>query len=340
MLSPLGAGLINQTFLVSVGGKRFVLQRVNALFPPAIHDNIRAVTTALVQAGLVTPTLVPTNDGHPCLELPSEKAGERLSVWRLMTHVDGVSFDVASGAAQAHAAGALVARFHAALDGLSHSFSASRGDVHNTARHLEHLRQSTASHQGHRLFAQVAPLADRILTGARSLSALPSLPPRICHGDLKFNNLIFAGPNAPERDRAVCLIDLDTVGPLALAYELGDAWRSWCNRNGENDERADLDLGVFEASLDGYREGLGRGLAQDERRALLLGPEWISLELATRFAADALVESYFGFDPGQFPGRGEHNLVRATGQWSLHQALVATRARRAQLLGVTEPALR
>ena len=336
MLSPLGAGLINQTFLVSLGGKRFVLQRVNALFPPAIHDNIRAVTAALVQAGLVTPTLVPTNDGHPCLELPPEKAGDKPSVWRLMTHVDGVSFDVVSGPAQAHAAGALVARFHAALDGLSHSFSAPRVDVHDTPRHLENLRQSTASHQAHRLFAKVAPLADRILAGARSLPALPSLPPRICHGDLKFNNLLFAGPDAAGRDRAVCLIDLDTVGPLALAYELGDAWRSWCNRSGEDHEQADLDLDLFEASLDGYRQGLGRGLAQDERRALLLGPEWISLELAARFAADALAESYFGWDPNRFVGRGEHNLVRANGQWSCSPPGAGrTRARRARLLGVT-----
>ena len=65
-----------------------------------------------------------------------------------------------------------------------------------------------------------------------------------------------------------------------------------------------------------------------------LGVEWISLELAARFAADALFESYFGWDPARFPGRGEHNLVRARGQWSMHQALVATRAERAGMLGV------
>ncbi len=149
---------------------------------------------------------------------------------------------------------------------------------------------------------------------------------------LKFNNILFAGRQPPDDTRAVCLIDLDTCGPQSLAYELGDAWRSWCNRAGEDDVDARLDLDVFRASLDGYLAGLGRPLAADERSGLLLGVEWISLELAARFAADALAESYFGWDATRFPGRGEHNLVRARGQWSLHQALLASRAARAALL--------
>ena len=81
----------------------------------------------------------------------------------------------------------------------------------------------------------------------------------------------------------------------------------------------------------------GPNLPEDERRALLLGPDWISLELAARFAADALNESYFGWNPERFAGRGEHNLVRARGQLSLHRAFVETRPKRARLLAVSVP---
>jgi hypothetical protein len=95
---------------------------------------------------------------------------------------------------------------------------------------------------------------------------------------------------------------------------------------------ASLDLEILGASLRGYVAGLGRALTADERARLLLGVEWVSLELAARFAADALFESYFGWDATRFAGRGEHNLVRARGQWSLHEALVATRAERAGML--------
>ena len=45
--------------------------------------------------------------------------------------------------------------------------------------------------------------------------------------------------------------------------------------------------------------------------------ETVSLELASRFAADAILDSYFGWDATRFPSRRAHNLVRARGQFSL-----------------------
>lgn len=323
---PFGAGLINETFLVAAGAARYVLQRVNPIFPAAIHENILVVTRRLEAAGLATPRLVPTRDGHPCLDLGPD------GVWRALTFVDGVSHDRVGSAAQARAAGELVARFHAALADLRHTFVGLRVGVHDTPRHLERLRAAVATHSGHRLHAAVEPLAAAILAGAAALPPLPLLRDLVGHGDLKFNNVLFAGAEPPARERALCLIDLDTVGPVSLAYELGDALRSWCNLSGEDRTEATLDLQVLAAALDGYAAGRGRALEPGERRALLGGPEWVSLELAARFAADALVEDYFGWDPARFPGRGEHDLHRARGQWSLHQAFVASRPARAALL--------
>ncbi len=326
-VTRLGTGLINRSYLLSrADGARAVLQAVSPIFPPEIQGNIVAVTERVAAAGLVTPRLLPARDGRPYLMTP---AG---TVWRLQTHIDGVTFDVVGGPAQARAAGALVGRFHAAVDGLVHEFTGMRVGVHDTPRHLARLDEAVAAHAGHRLAGVVRPLAQAIRAAAAPLPPLPTLPPRICHGNLKFNNILFAGTQAPDDARAIALIDLDTVGPLPLAFELGDAWRSWCNRAGEDEVNAALDLEIMGASLDGYRAGLGRALGADERRALVLGVEWVSLELAARFAADALAESYFGWNPSRFPGRGEHNLVRARGQWSLHQALVATRDARAAML--------
>jgi Ser/Thr protein kinase RdoA (MazF antagonist) len=326
---PFGAGLINTTWLVEAGAARAVLQRVNPIFPAAIHENIRAVTERLAAAGLVTPRLLPTRAGALCLDLGA--AG----LWRAMSLVEGVCHEVVATPAQAHSAGALVARFHAALAGLRHAFVGMRVGVHDTPRHLERLAEALGRHAGHRLHGPVAALAGEVLAGAAALPRLPDLPPVTGHGDLKFNNILFAGAVPPASEEARCLIDLDTVGPVLLAYELGDAWRSWCNRSGEDQSEAVLDLEVFRASLAGYRAGLGRPLTEAERRALLLGVEWVSLELTARFAADALAESYFGWDATRYPGRGEHNLVRARGQWSLHRALGRGRGERARELGVS-----
>jgi Ser/Thr protein kinase RdoA (MazF antagonist) len=328
-VARIGGGLINRSFLLtSTGGARAVLQAVNAIFPPEMHGNIVAVTDRLAAAGLVTPCLLPTRNGRPYV------AADDGGIWRLLSFIDGVSFDVVGSGAQARAAGELVGRFHAAVDGMTHAFVGMRVGVHDTPRHLARLEEAVATHPAHRLFADVRPLARAIRDGAAGLPQLPALPPLIGHGDLKFNNILFAGRQPPDDTRAICLIDLDTVGPQALAFELGDAWRSWCNRAGEDDVNAVLDLEILRASLDGYVTGLGRAISADEGRALLLGVEWVSLELAARFAADALFESYFGWDPARFAGRGEHNLVRARGQWSLHQALLATRDARAAMLGL------
>jgi Ser/Thr protein kinase RdoA (MazF antagonist) len=324
---PFGGGLINQTYLVEEGVHKFVLQKVNAIFDAAVHENIEAVTAHLERQGMATPRLIRTGAGELCLELGAE------GVWRVLTHMDGISHDVIGSPVQARAAGGLVGRFHRALDDFHYAFVGQRTGVHDTPAHLQRLQTALDEHSQHRLFSEVEPLAAAILQAAARLPPLPQMPDRTGHGDLKFNNVLFSS-TASASGQPLCLIDLDTVGAVSLAFELGDAWRSWCNRSGENNPSAAFDFGIFEASLAGYCEGLGRPPTQLERRALLLGLDWVSVELAARFAADALNESYFGWDPARFPGRGEHNLLRARGQFSLHEAVLASRPMRAKLLQV------
>lgn len=327
-ISPLGRGLINQTFLLTTERERFVLQRLAPIFAAEINTNIAAVTAALAAAGLLTPRLLPTREGRLWVELGSG------GVWRIQTFVAGHGFDKVQSPAQARSASALVARFHRVLERLDHAFVGMREGAHDTPKHLARLRQALATHAQHPLHPEVATLASAILAAAERLAPLPALSARIGHGDLKLNNLLFAGEHAPERDQAVCLIDLDTVGPVLLAYEIGDAWRSWCNVSGEDATRAEVDLAVMQASFEGYAGAIERPLQKEERLALLGGVEWISLELASRFAGDALNECYFGWDPRRYPTRGEHNLVRARGQLALHTALVECRAQRRCLLGL------
>ncbi len=318
-----GGGLINATFLVEATQGRFVLQRLNPVFAPEVHLNIEAVTRRLDEAGIETPRLVPAADGRAWIELGD--AG----VWRVQTFVEGESHDTVQSPAQAEAAAHLIGRFHAALDDLDHEFVGMRVGVHDTDKHLARLEAAVREHGDHRLFGAVAPLATEILAAARALEPLPALPDRPCHGDLKFNNVRFGPDGAPR-----CLIDLDTVGPMMLAHELGDAFRSWCNRSPEDAQSIELDLDVLAAFVRGYEPGLGRSLTVEERRGALLGLDWIALELSARFAADALFESYFGFDRDRFERSGEHNLLRARGQWALHRAAAACRDERATILGL------
>ncbi|MSP25699.1 MAG: aminoglycoside phosphotransferase family protein [Myxococcales bacterium] len=326
LVEPFGNGLIHMTNLVTSTRGTFVLQRVNPIFERAIHDNIAAVTAALKRAELVTPTLVLTRTGAHDVLLDCG------ALFRMLTFIDGASFDAITSLEQAHAAAQLIARFHAALATSPHPFRALRLGVHDTRAHMTKLAQAIAASGEHRLFDAVRPFAAEIFTAFDALPPLPSLPRLVGHGDLKLNNVRFAGTEAPAHDHAVCLLDLDTVGPIHFGHELGDMWRSWCNPGGEDALAGGFDLAIYEASLAGYVSGRGARLSAGEREALVLGVEHIALELAARFLADALFESYFGFDSARFASRGEHNLVRGCGQLALFRAVVACRSERAASL--------
>lgn len=324
-VEPLGRGLINDTFAVDCDAERLVLQRVHPVFAPEIHHNILAVTEHLARRGLLTPRLRPTPEGA----LWVERDGD---VWRLLTRMPGVGFDAVQGPAQAHAAASLLARFHSALDDLEHAFVGLRSGVHDTPAHLARLAQAVDELPRHRLHAPVARLAEAIAARAAELPALHGLPARVVHGDPKLNNILFESAEPPGCERPLCLVDLDTVAPMPLPLELGDALRSWCNPRGEDERVARFDGATHDAAIAGYLAACTLALAPDERAALLHGVEWITLELSARFAADALREQYFGWDRARFPAAGEHNLVRAEGQWSLHEQVFAARPQRALAL--------
>ncbi|MFP6684279.1 MAG: phosphotransferase, partial [Polyangiaceae bacterium] len=120
---PLQGGLINQTFRVDGASDRFVLQRVNAIFDPRIHDNIEAVTACLEAHGWLTPKLVRARDGE-CFVTQADG-----QVWRLMTYIDGVGHARVERTEQAAEAGRLVGRFHTAVDALEHEFVGCRVGV-------------------------------------------------------------------------------------------------------------------------------------------------------------------------------------------------------------------
>lgn len=313
---PLGAGLINQTWEVT-GSPRghFVLQRLHPVFRAEVNEDIDAVTGHLAARGEVTPRLLRTTAGTLWVQ-----AGE--AIWRALTWVDGVGLDRIEHAGQAAEAGAALARFHRAVGDLEHVFRSVRPGVHDTARHLANLRQALVTHRHHPRFAAVEPLARRILVVAEELAALPDVEERIVHGDPKLNNILFTR----DRTRAICLIDLDTLSRMPLPLELGDALRSWCNPAGEDRERSWFSLELFAAGVAGYARGAAGWITAAEWRGIVGATETIYVELAARFCADALNESYFGWNPQAFPTRSEHNQVRAESQLQAARSLAGQRA--------------
>lgn len=305
-------GNINETYYVNADSQRYVLQRLNPIFKPEIHHDIEFVTQVVADAGLTTPRLIRTRQG----ELWTDQAPH--GVWRLQTFIEGVLHDRADTPAICRAAAQLLGRFHRAVGQLQHTFRAPRLGVHDTARHMQGLRDALQAYPEHCAYRAVQPVAQAILSSYAQLPPMQGVPHRVVHGDPKLNNIIFA-PSGEAR----ALIDLDTLNRMPITLELGDAMRSWCNPAGEDEPEAHFSMPHFAATLEGYAEGAHDLLQPQEVALLPAALETIALELAARFARDVLEESYFGWNRQAYQVAWQHHLVRARSQLSLAQSYAA-----------------
>jgi hypothetical protein len=116
-------------------------------------------------------------------------------------------------------------------------------------------------------------------------------------------------------------VDLDTVKPGLVHYDIGDCLRSGCNPLGEETtalERVSFDLDLCAALLEGYGAVAHRFLSPADHRYLYDAIRLLCFELGLRFFTDHLAgDVYFH---SQRPG---HNLDRALVQFHLAASIEA-----------------
>jgi len=307
-IEPVVSGHINQTYRIDCAGEVFALQWINPIFDPAIHQDIQEITVLLDRIGVPVPRLIPAGK-----QLFHKDPGG--GVWRLMTWIEGEVALRADSPERCREAGRLLGRFHRCLWNSDHQFRAARLGVHDTLSHLLKLRKALESHVEHPSFGEVWQLADEILKESELLRLPGNLPMRVVHGDPKISNFVF-----DPQGRAVGLIDLDTLARMPIPVELGDAFRSWCSPQGEEEESRFV-LSHFKAGLEGWLESVGDRPYPEELAAIPPTVEVIALELAARFCADALEENYFRWDPDRYPTASAHNLARTRSQLALARSV-------------------
>ena len=321
-LIPLGQGNINDTWQVDLqDGDSFVLQRLHpSVFPDPtkVMTNIRLVTDFLArraEAGLSFFRLVTNPEGLDHL------VDQHGCCWRLLTRISGTrTLSSLSNPAQAGEIGRLLGRFHCLTAEIeSTTLTDPLPDFHITPRYLAQYDKvrGSAPPAGvdeafcFQLIEELRPSAD-LLEQARS-----RLSCQVIHGDPKAANFLFA----QEADRAVSLIDFDTVKPGLLLHDLGDCLRSCCNPHGESPARpeaATFDPFLFQALLSGYLQQAGHLLNQADRELLVTSALVISFELGLRFFNDHLAGDHY-FKVQQ---RGQ-NLHRALVQFHLNHSIRA-----------------
>jgi Ser/Thr protein kinase RdoA (MazF antagonist) len=151
--------------------------------------------------------------------------------------------------------------------------------------------------------------------------AAGKLPLRLMHGDPKVNNVLFDA----DTHQAISLIDLDTVKPGLIHYDIGDCLRSGCNPLGEDTQQWEavaFDVDRCQAILQGYQSIARTFLIAADYAYLHPASRLLAFELGLRFFTDYLDGNrYF---KTAYP---EHNLVRALVQFQLAASVDAQETR-------------
>ena len=327
-----GSGNVNDTFLVTQDDKQeehFILQRINTRVfprPELVMRNMRVVTEhvrgRLEQA--------PPSEGRRwevVRVLPAEDGQDHWidplgSFWRAISFIgDSRSFDTIQSEGHAREVGYGLGMFQSLISDLpAERLSDTLDGFHITPRYVEHYDDVMATKPTLKSAEAAYCLrfvSERrgwahILENARKQGRLHLRP---IHGDPKMNNVLIDTITG----QAVSIVDLDTVKPGLIHYDIGDCLRSSCNPLGEETERWEavrFEPDICRAILQGYLPLAGDFLTENDHRYMYDAIRLIAFELGLRFFTDYLEgDVYFKAN------RPEHNLCRALVQFRLTESI-------------------
>ncbi len=340
----LGAGNVNDTFLVASGpcrNKRFILQRINGrvfTMPEWIMQNLRVLTAHVSErlAGVLPAgrrwDMVRFFETEDCKEFWIDPAG---GYWRAMSFIENAeSFETIAGPDHAAEVGFAVGFFHALVSDLAPwTLKDTLEGFHITPLYLRRYRERQSGARRFAASAESAWCIDFIEKRTGLVTVLEDaktdgrLPLRIIHGDPKVSNVMID----TETKRAVGIVDLDTVKPGLVHYDIGDGLRSCCNPLGEEARdpcEVRFEPELCRAFLRGYFSAAGGFLTEADREFIYDSIRLISFELGLRFFTDFLEgDVYFNVE------EPEQNLRRALVQFRLVESIEAQARALRQVIG-------
>lgn len=328
--SLLGSGHIHDTFYIKTSEAEkdnFVLQRINnKVFRnvPELQDNIERVTRHICAKLKNIPgadtkreslNLIPSQDGRSWYE---DNYG---NFWRLFIYITNHrSYDIVDSPEKAFEGGKAIGRFQALLSDLPgkplyetipnfHNIIWRLGNLENAikADKVLRVRESEVEIDFVRKRAEIMKTILKLGTEGR-------IPLRITHNDTKFNNILLDNNN-----KALCIIDLDTVMPGYVHYDFGDAIRTAANEAAEDEtdlQKVRMNQSLYRAYAEGYLSEAGETLNETEKEFLAFAPQLITYTMAVRFLTDFLEgDVYYKIHNEQ------HNLQRTKAQLKLIESM-------------------
>ncbi len=318
---PYGTGHINDTYKLDCARSSYILQRINtSIFrnPEALMENFRNVTAH------ITRKIAAEGSSRQTLHLVAERGSGRPftvdaagNYWRCYHFVGNArTYDILETADQAYQAAAAFGQFQCDLADLDFRLNETIPHFHDTPSRLATLKQSLAADVCGRA-KEVQKELDFVLAREADCSKLiellnaGELTERTTHNDTKLNNVLISEID----QKAVCVIDLDTVMPGLPHYDFGDMVRTGTSPAAEDERNLDLvgmRFEMFEALLRGYLSSAGKFLNPLEKELLPFSGKLITLEIGIRFLTD-----YLDGDVYFKTKREGHNLDRCRTQLKL-----------------------
>lgn len=327
---PYGSGHIHDTFRIETVEKDkddYILQRLNNnIFKniPELQQNIERVTVHL-RNKLRT---IPGSDiKRECLSLITSRDGKSWIIdgegnyWRMYIFISNHhSYNLVDSPDKAFEGGKAIGRFQAMLSDMPGGpLFETIPWFHNIEKRLQTFNIKIRENPAGRV-KSVAEEIDQIHKRAEEMKIILKLgnegkiPLRITHNDTKFNNILL-----DENDKALCVIDLDTVMPGYVHYDFGDSIRTAANTASEDENdlsRIRMDINLFKAYSEGYLSETVETLNDVEKEFLAFAPRLITYTIALRFLTDFIDGDHY------FKIHHElHNLQRARAQLQLVKSM-------------------
>jgi Ser/Thr protein kinase RdoA (MazF antagonist) len=322
-VSPLGNGLINNTYLVRNINANFVLQRINKhVFkkPKDVIDNAELVNKHLLakkQNNLYSLSPIwqvsTVNEQQMVIDTDNE-------YWRAIQYIPNCfTVEEVETPEQAKQVGSAFAQFTASLsDFTATSLVETIPDFHNLSKRMKNLESVIKADSQGRL-ASCQALVDFCFSAQAFIDEVEELtqqlPIQVTHNDTKINNLLFCAKS----NQPLAVIDLDTCMPGYLMHDFGDMVRTCCSNLPEDDtDLASMTVrfDIYTALSQGYIEAFDDKMSELEQQSLAIGAQLLPFMIGVRFLTDYLDgDNYFHVD------HENHNLDRARNQLNLYRLL-------------------
>jgi thiamine kinase-like enzyme len=327
---PYGSGHIHDTFRIETAEKDkddYILQRLNnRVFKniPELQQNIERVTVHLKNKLRTKPgsdikreclSLIPSRDGKSWI------VDNEGNYWRMYIFISNHhSYNLVDSEDKAYEGGKAIGRFQAMLSDMPGGpLFETIPWFHNIGKRLQTFNLKISENPAGRVKSVTGEI-DQIHKRAEEMKIILKLgnegkiPLRITHNDTKFNNILL-----DENDKALCVIDLDTVMPGYVHYDFGDSIRTAANTASEDERdlsRIRMDINLFRAYSEGYLSETAETLNDVEKEFLAFSPGLITYTIALRFLTDFIDGDHY------FKIHHElHNLQRARAQLQLMKSM-------------------